>query len=277
MDDPSTPALVADLHQRGIDLLRILWSDLHGVARGKDIAVQELPRVLAHGVAFCQALMVTDLAANPVESEESSGTGWPDAIAKPDLSTIRFPDYVSGVAIVLADIEQSFSTGGEHAGPLPFSPRDLLATQVARLAQFGFTAIMAPELEFYICRRSATAAHGWAPNFERNTAGYIVGVANDTDELLPALMRRCQALELGVFAGNHEFSGGQFELNHLHSEAVDASDRAFLFKHVVKEVAAQRGLRTTFIGQTLRRRRRQRHAHPRVTDRRRWPQRVRHR
>lgn len=276
MDDPSTPVLVADLKQRGIDLLRILWSDLHGVARGKDITVQELPRVLAHGVAFCQALMLTDLAANPVESEESSGTGWPDATARPDLSTIQFPAYVSGVAIVLADIEQSFSTGGEHPGPLPFSPRDLLATQVARLAQFGLTAIMAPELEFYICRRSATAAHGWAPNFDRDTAGYIVGVANDTDELLPTLMRRCQAWSSASSPATT--SSAAVSSNSIICAPRPSTQRPRL----PVQARSERGRGPTrptgnVHGQTLRRRSGQRHAHPRVTHRRRWLQRVRHR
>lgn len=248
MNSASTSQTINALRERGVDIVRILWSDLHGIARGKDVTVNELQRVLDHGVAFCQALMVTDLDATAVESVDTSGTGWPDAVARPDLSAVRFPDYVDGVAIVLADIDQSATTGGAEPGPLSFSPRGMLRRQVAALEDIGLTPIMAPELEFYVCRRSDTATHGWEPYVHRDTAGYVVGVANDVDDLLTTLIRRCAALDLGVFAGNHEFSAGQFEINHLHSEAVDAADRAFLFKHAVKEVAAQRGFRATFMG-----------------------------
>jgi glutamine synthetase len=244
-NDTGLGVLLAELHARKIDIVRILWSDLHGVARGKDVTTAELPRAVEHGVAFCQALMVTDLSAVPIESVDSSGSGWPDAIARPDLASVRYPDYVSGVAIMLADIDQSHSTGGARPGPLPFSPREILRREVAALDGHGLVPVMAPELEFYLCRPTP---QGWRPYLDRDTGAYLVGVANDPEDILATLIRRCVALDLGVLAGNHEFSAGQFEINHMHSGAVDAADRAFLFKHAVKEIAAQRGLRATFMG-----------------------------
>src|SRR4051812_18804837 len=86
----ATEVVVATLRERGIDIVRILWSDLHGVARGKDVTVDELPRFMESGVAFCQALLLTDLGAQAVESPDTSGAGWPDAIARPDLGHVRY-------------------------------------------------------------------------------------------------------------------------------------------------------------------------------------------
>ena len=48
-------------------------------------------------------------------------------------------------------------------------------------------------------------------------------------------------------AANHEFSGGQFEINLWHSDAMSAADRAFRFKAAVKELARRRGKRATFM------------------------------
>lgn len=234
---------VADLTDRGVDLVRLLWSDLHGIARGKDLTIEELPRAVEHGIGFCQALMLTGLDATPLETDETSGTGWPDASARPDLGTLMIADHVPGVAICLADIHDS-----RTRAPLHLSPRDLLRTQVERLKTRSLRAIVGPELEFSLCRPDPSAPHGFREYVDRDTAGYIVGVANDPAELIPLLLRRCRAMGLPVFAGNHEFSGGQFEINIRHGDAIDAADHAFLFKHMAKEVAAQLGLRATFMG-----------------------------
>jgi glutamine synthetase len=61
-------------------------------------------------------------------------------------------------------------------------------------------------------------------------------------------MRMLDALNIGAFAGNHEFSPGQYEVNLWHSEALDAADRTFFFKSAVKDIIAQRGKYATFLG-----------------------------
>ncbi|WP_370946201.1 glutamine synthetase family protein [Amycolatopsis sp. cg5] len=220
----------------GADLVRVLWSDLHGVARGKEVTVEEFHRVVTHGVGFCQALLLTDLAANPLEATETSGSGWPDAVAHPDVTTlIGSPD----VALCLADISDT------HGEPLAFSPRDILRAQIARFTECGLSPVLGPELEFYLCRRDSG---GWAPYGERDTAGYMVGTALDPEGMISQLLRRCRDMGLDATAGNHEFSGGQFELNLHHSSALNAADRAFLSRYVVKEVASAHGLLATFMG-----------------------------
>ena len=45
--------------------VRLLYADLHGVARGKDIPIAEFDHVIEHGLCFCSAVMGTDLAHTP--------------------------------------------------------------------------------------------------------------------------------------------------------------------------------------------------------------------
>ncbi len=237
MQTPSIETALSELAAREIDLVRVLWSDLHGVARGKEFTVDELADIAGHGVAFCQAVLLTDLSAVPLERAETSGGGWQDAVARLDLSTMAYPPFAPGVALCLANVHDPRT--GE---PLDFSPRDLLRAQVERLGTRSLRPILAPELEFYLHHPDGT------PYVDRETAGYVVGSANDPSGMLSLLLRQCRALGLEVFAGNQEFSGGQFEINHRHSDAVNAADRAFLFKYAVKEIVAQQGLRATFMG-----------------------------
>ncbi|MEU5979200.1 glutamine synthetase family protein [Streptomyces sp. NPDC047315] len=237
-------ALASHLTSRGVDLVRVLWSDLHGIARGKEVHVTELARLAGAGLSFCQALMVTGLAGNPADLPESSGRGWPDAHARIAPDTLALPGYAPGTAFLLADLLDP----SDGNAPLHLDPRGILRRQVERLAAAGLHAVAAPELEFYLLAPDPAAAGGWRPYSTHETAGYVVGAAYDPDLLLSHLIRECHALGLGIRGGNQEFSGGQFEINHTHGPALGAADRAFLFKYAIKEIAAGRGLRATFMG-----------------------------
>jgi glutamine synthetase len=55
-------------------------------------------------------------------------------------------------------------------------------------------------------------------------------------------------MQLGVFAGNHEFSPSQYEINLWHGEALDAADRTFIFKNSLKDMVYREGKIATFMG-----------------------------
>jgi glutamine synthetase len=55
-------------------------------------------------------------------------------------------------------------------------------------------------------------------------------------------------MKIGVFAGNHEFSPAQYEINLWHSEALDAADRTFMFKSAIKDIVWREGKLATFMG-----------------------------
>ena len=55
-------------------------------------------------------------------------------------------------------------------------------------------------------------------------------------------------MRLDTYAANHEFGRAQYEINLRHSDALDASDRAYLFKDLVKEMAAGCDVIITGIG-----------------------------
>ena len=63
-----------------VGTVRVIYTDLHGVARGKDVPIGEFDRAAGHGLAFCAAIMGTDLRHTPVVGGE---IGYPDLVAKP--------------------------------------------------------------------------------------------------------------------------------------------------------------------------------------------------
>ena len=77
---------VARLQEQGVRAVRLLYTDLHGIARGKDIPIAKFEGLAEDGVAFCAAVMSTDLRHTPVVGGEE---GYVDFAVRPDLSTFR--------------------------------------------------------------------------------------------------------------------------------------------------------------------------------------------
>ena len=55
-----------ELSDQSVTSVRVVYSDLHGVTRGKDVPIGEFDRAAEHGLAFCSAIMGTDLRHTPV-------------------------------------------------------------------------------------------------------------------------------------------------------------------------------------------------------------------
>jgi len=95
----------------------------------------------------CNYLLATDLEMATPEGYAASSweQGYGDYVMAPDLTTIRVLPWLEGTAMVLCDILDHHT----HA-PVPHAPRQILKTQIARLKELGFDAMMATELEFFL-------------------------------------------------------------------------------------------------------------------------------
>src|SRR3954449_3905850 len=132
-----------ELSDQTVTSVRVIYSDLHGVARGKDVPIGEFDRAAEHGLAFCSAIMGTDLRHTPVVGGEA---GYPDLVAKPDLSTLTLLPWEPGVACCLADLEPV-----SVSSDVPADPRGAVRKAVQGFEELGFSPIVGPELEFFLC------------------------------------------------------------------------------------------------------------------------------
>ena len=232
-------ALVA-LDASGLRAVRVLYSDLHGVARGKDIPLRHFPGLAADGVTFCGAVMGTDLRHTPVVGGEE---GYVDLAIRPDLDTLRVVPWQPEVAWCLG--EAWTLDGTEH---WPVCPRNLLRRAVAAYADRGLDPIVAPELEFFLLERDAAAPGGLRRYVDELSRVYTVGAVSDPRDVVLRMLLWCDELGLEAFAANHEYMSSQYEINVKHSRALDAADRAFMLKAAVKDIAVREGLVATFMG-----------------------------
>lgn len=226
----------------GIDVVRVSYSDLIGVDRCRDVLVERLPSVMEHGLSFCRAIYHTSPQGDVVEVAGGLDAGLPDIRVVPDLSTLATVPWEQGVASCLGD---AYEPDGDE--PCPEAPREVLRRAAARLAELGLDPVAGPELEYYLCDPDPGSPTGWRRYGDAPGNVYTAGRKGDPDGHLLRTLRYLRDLGLGVTMGNHEFGGGQFEINLDHSGALDAADRAFRFKSAVQEIARAEGRLATFM------------------------------
>ncbi|MDA8277867.1 MAG: glutamine synthetase family protein [Actinomycetota bacterium] len=231
-------ALVDGLAGSGKDVVRISYSDLLGVDRGRDVLTSYLVRLAGEGASFCRAIFHTTPRGGVVPIAGGIDAGLPDVLCKLDLDTVKALPWEEGVVSVIGDI---YNLDGELSLE---APRSLLRRVISRLKSSDLTAVVGPELEFFLFHREGKRITRYG-----ELAGnvYSVGFRGDPEGYLIKMLRDLDRFEIGVSAGNHEFASGQFEINLIHSEALDAADRAFRLKSSVKELALREGLEATFM------------------------------
>jgi len=62
---------IDELKKRGVRMVRLQYADLHGVARGKVVPLDELANLTKHGIGFAGAVMTMDLRHNVVAGFET--------------------------------------------------------------------------------------------------------------------------------------------------------------------------------------------------------------
>ncbi|MCX5424368.1 glutamine synthetase family protein [Streptomyces sp. NBC_00078] len=241
-DTPSVRRHQDRLAAEGIDVVRVTYPDLIGTDRARDVLLDHLPSACEHGLAFCRAVYHTTPRGDVVAIEGGIDAGLPDISVRPDLSTLARVPWEPGVAWCLGD-----TTDPATGGPAAESPRDLLRSVLARCTDAGLSPVVGPELEYFLLEEDATAPNGWRRSPTVTGSVYTAGLRADPDNHLLRTLRQLRDLGLGVITGNHEFDGGQYEINLTHSDALDAADRAFRFKAAVKELARKEGKLATFM------------------------------
>jgi glutamine synthetase len=227
------------IDDRRVTTVRILYPDLHGIARGKDVPLGEFPRIAKQGLGFCSAVMANDLRHTTVLGGEA---GFPDMVAMPDLDTLLALPWEPDVACCLADL------GPAPDGAPPPDPRGLVRNAVAQCEELGYAPQIGPELEFFLLEPDSSAPGSVRRLVDRLSMAYTVGPQVDPQGTVRRLTEQLASIGFGTFAANHEYMNSQYEINLHHGAALDAADRAFRLKAATKDVAALAGLVATFMG-----------------------------
>jgi len=222
------------LSEHEIHTVEVAFADLWGYLCGKRIPTAHF---LASGgdlsfpVAPLTWSVTGDIADSPLAS---AANGFPNVRFRRDLETLRPAPWREGVAICLLD---AYTAEGE---PFPLHGRHAVRAAEARLLALGYRALVAPELEFYLC------AEDWTPLFGGHRP-FSLTKGGETEAILTEIRHALEALGMHVVSSQTEYGPAQFEINLGPTEPLRAADNALLLKHVVKDTARRHGARATFM------------------------------
>ena len=232
-----------------IDTVISAVCDMQGRLIGKRVTGEFfIEHCLDHGTHFCTYLLGTDMEMNTPDGFDLMNweSGYGDFMARADWSTLRVIPWLEKTALVLSDavIESS----GELVS---VAPRTILRRQIDRLADAGFSAMMAAELEFYVLNETYEQAHakGYVDleRFGWYNEDYQLFQATKAEPLYRAFRNGMTAAGVPIEFSKGEAAPGQHEVNIRYSDALESADRAALLKHGCKEIAFQQGLAVTFM------------------------------
>jgi glutamine synthetase len=231
-----------------VDTVLLGFCDMQGRLQGKRLVGKHfVGDVIEHGAEGCNYLLAIDVDMNTVGGYAMSSweSGYGDFVLKPDFETLRPVPWHDRTALCMADIV--WHDGSDVVA----SPRQILRRQLARLAERGWTALAATELEFIVFRDTYEAA--WRKAYrDLEPANYynvdysMLGTAR-VEPLIGRIRREMARAGLSVENSKGECNYGQHEINFTYEHALAAADTHTIYKNAAKEIASQEGMAITYM------------------------------
>jgi glutamine synthetase len=260
-------ALLQRMADERIDQVRVVWSDWHGVLRGKVLTTAAVAHALADGVGLVSTLMLKDTAdrtalrvfdpASHVARPVLQRLGQAGNLRLlPDPSSFTPLPWAPGLAWIRA--EPWF----EDATPVAFDPRRVLQAQLARLADRGQQLMCGVELEFHVYRLAEGTGGSavtdpnqsdWpppAPDVTLLHPGYQLLAddrADQLDDVFGILRRVAAGLGLPLLSLEVELGPSQVEAVFGVQPALAAADTVVAFRHAAKQALRRAGYLASFM------------------------------
>ena len=237
--------LVAD---REVDTVIIAFTDMQGRLVGKRASARLFLEDLAErGAECCNYLLAVDVEMNTVDGYPMSSwqTGYGDMVMNPDLDTLRIIPWLPATALVMANLSTMDAT------PVIHSPREILKTQIARLAERGLVPFVGTELEFIVFDN--TYREAWAKGYTGLTPAsdynidYAILASTRMEPLLRDIRNGMDGAGMYCEGVKGECNLGQQEIAFRYTGALATCDNHSIYKNGAKEIADQHGKALTFM------------------------------
>jgi glutamine synthetase len=222
--------------ERAIHTVECAFPDTHGIPRGKRIPVRHFLDVAHRGFDIANAALVWDRRCDVIQTVAYANfnTGYPDMRAVPDLDTFRPVPWRPGAASVLCDCLE------EDGSPVAIATRGLLRQVVEEARTLGYEPMVGSELEFYLLDAEGRPLYDGVDCYSLTRGATL-------EPVLARIRRELEEFGTTIEACNTEYGPAQVEVNIRYGPALDTADRTMLFRSAVKEIAADCGLRATFM------------------------------
>jgi glutamine synthetase len=262
---PASLSAPADALERVRELVRqspanrvkVAVVDLDGILRGKFISKEKFLSASAPapegGFGFCDVVFGWD--SNDVCYDNAKLTGWhkgfPDVLARIDLSTHRSVPWQENVPFFLGEFVWRGADGRGDEEPYPLCPRQVLKRVLRRAERLGYQPMCGMEFEWF---NFAETPQTWADKRHTNPTpitpgmfGYSILRASHGHAFFSAMLDELPRFGVPIEGLHTETGPGVYEAAIAFSDAKEAADRAALFKTAVKEIGLRFGIMPTFM------------------------------
>ncbi len=231
-----------------VDTVLLAITDMQGRLQGKRLTASHfLESVVPDNAEGCNYLLAVDVEMNTVEGYALTSweTGYGDFVMRPDLDSLRMIPWHPGTALCTADVVWHDGT------PVAPSPRQVLRRQLDRLAERGWGANAATELEFILFRETYEDAQlkryrDLRPANLYNVDYSLLGTGR-VEPLIRRIRNEMSGAGFVVETSKGECNLGQHEINFRYADALRTADEHVIFKTGAKEIAAQEDMAITFM------------------------------
>jgi len=227
--------------------VKVAFSDIDGILRGKYISAEKFSSAMDNGFGFCNVIFGWDAGDLVYDNVKYTGwhTGYPDCPGMLDIHTFRRIPWENDVPFFLGELTD------EKGNPSPVCPRQLLKKILNEVARQGYRAVFSQEFEWYNFAETPQTAND--KHFKNLTPltpgmfGYSILRSSYENPFFNDLFDWLKKFNVPLEGIHTETGPGTYEAAITFSDALEAADRAVLFKTAVKEIAYRHGIIATFM------------------------------
>ncbi|MEH6498616.1 MAG: glutamine synthetase family protein [Pseudoalteromonas distincta] len=234
-----------------IHFIDLLIADMNGIVRGKRIDRSALLKAYEKGIALPASIFALNIQGTTVEE-----TGLGLEIGDADRVCLPIPGTLNVEPWQKRPTGQLLMTMYELDRKTPFfaDPRYVLQRIVKRFSELGLTPVSAFELEFYLIDQENITGRPQPPRSPmsgkrpNSVQVYSMDDLDEYAEFLQDVIEAAHEQDIPADAIVAESAPGQFEVNLHHvDDPVMACDHNVLLKRVIKNVAYDHEMDTTFM------------------------------
>ena len=210
--------------------VRVVWTDLNGVARGITIPGERAADACEEGVGFANGVAELTLEPGLLDDPRYGAEGG-DMIAVPDTDSVRPVAWADDTAAVFADLT---TVDGER---FDLCARSALRSVLGDLEDEGYRAMAGVESEFSVL--SPDGDDGWEPYNDR--CSYDLSAVDAASGLIADWTDAMESAGHDVLGVHQESQPGQYEVNLAYDDALTTADGICFFRHMLKSVTRTHG------------------------------------
>jgi len=218
------------------DNVRLVWTDLNGVARGVTLPGEEAEAAREEGIGFANGVAELTLAPGLLDDPRYGAEGG-DMMAVPDVDSTMPVEWADDTAAVVTSLTNVDGTRFD------LCTRSALEHVLSELESEGYRALAGVESEFSLLTPDEDG--DWVPY--NNRCSYDLSAVDMGSDLIAEWSSAMETAGYNVLGVHQESQPGQFEVNIEYDDALSMADGIVFFRHMVKSITRRHGHRASMM------------------------------